>query len=148
MDIGIREITPPLWIFPLWKLPPLKITAPPRHTKNLPPRKLTPMKSLRLRKLPPSHEIPSPLINHTNERKNKITKFLAFRKVVQRNILIKITKVFFDTQMISQKILGLDTFFTEWKNSQVAFTCQLYKSRRTKTRQSNYKIWQICETTK
>ena len=31
---------------------------------------------------------------------------------------------------------------TESKNRQVAFTCQLYKSRRTKTRQSNYKIWQ------
>ena len=36
----------------------------------------------------------------------------------------------------------------ESANRQVAFTCQLYKSRRTKTRQSNYKIWQICETTK
>ena len=34
----------------------------------------------------------------------------------------------------------------ESKNRQVAFTCQLYKSRRTKTRQSNYKIWKICET--
>ena len=156
-ETALTECT---WIFLLGKLPPPPMNIPPmkappfenyppsRHTKNLPPRKLTPMKSLRLRKLPPSHEIPSPLINHTNERKNKITKFLAFRKVVQRNILIKITKVFFDTQMISQKILGLDTFFTEWKNSQVAFTCQLYKSRRTKTRQSNYKIWQICETTK
>ena len=31
---------------------------------------------------------------------------------------------------------------------QMTFTCQLYKSSRTKTRQSNYKIWQICETTK
>ena len=36
----------------------------------------------------------------------------------------------------------------ESENRQMAFTCQLYKSRRTKTRQSNYKIWQICETTK
>ena len=53
-------------------------------------------------------------------------------------------------------MLGLDTFFTEWKkiqksdeseNRPVVFTCQLYKSRRTKTRQPNYKIWQICETT-
>ena len=34
---------------------------------------------------------------------------------MQHNILIKITNVVFDTQMISQKILGLDTFFTEWK---------------------------------
>ena len=37
---------------------------------------------------------------------------------------------------------------TESKNRPVAFTCQLYKSRRTKTRKSNYKIWEICETTK
>ena len=36
----------------------------------------------------------------------------------------------------------------ESANRQVAFTCQLYKSRRTETRQSNYKIWQIGETTK
>ena len=57
----------------------------------------------------------------------------------------------------SLKILGLDTFFTERKkfqksneskNRQMAFTCQLYKPRRTKTRQSNYKIWQMCEIAK
>ena len=30
--------------------------------------------------------------------------------------------------------------FNESENWQVAFTCQLYKSRRTKTRQSNYKF--------
>ena len=36
---------------------------------------------------------------------------------MQYNILIKITKVPFDTQMILQEILGLDTFFTEWKKS-------------------------------
>ena len=121
----------PLWIFPLWKLP-LRI---------FPPRKLAPGEIT-------SSETPSPFINHANERKNKIIEFFTLKKAVQYNILIKITKVLFDTQMISQKILGLDTFFTEWKNSQVAFTCQLYKSRRTKTRQSNYKIWQIGETTK
>ena len=39
------------------------------------------------------------------------------KKAVQYNILIKITQVLFDTQMISQKIVGLDTFFTEWKKS-------------------------------
>ena len=81
---------------------------PPR---TLPTRKLPPMK------IPP-HEIPSPIINHTNERKNKMTKVFALKKAVQHYLLIKITKVFFDTQMISQKILGLDTFFTEWKKSE------------------------------
>ena len=42
-------------------------------------------------KFPPgkntSNEIPSPYINHTNERKNKVTKFLALKKGVQYNIL-------------------------------------------------------------
>ena len=57
--------------------------------ENPPPGKITP------------NEIPSPLINHTNERKNKITKVFALKKAVQYNILIKITKVLFDTQMIS-----------------------------------------------
>ena len=31
---------------------------------------------------------------------------------------------------------------TESESRQVAFICQLYKSKRTKTSQSNYKIWQ------
>ena len=98
------------------KLPPMKI--PPI---NIPPMKTPPVKiAPRVsppRKLPPGkiipNEIPSPLINRTNERKNKITKFFALKKVVQYNILIKITNVPFDTQIISQKILHLDTFFIE-----------------------------------
>ena len=116
---------------PLWKYPPMK--APP--CENYPPE-FFPWENCPLWKLPPPgkiipNEIPSPPINHTNERKNKITKFFALKKM-----LIKITKVIFDTQMISQKIMGLDTFFTEGK------------SRRTKSRQSNYKIWHIGETSK
>ena len=51
------------------------------------------------------------------KKKNKIKKVFALKKAVQYNILIIITKVLFDTQMISQKILGLDTIFTEWKKS-------------------------------
>ena len=51
------------------------------------------------------------------KKTNKIIKFFVLKKAVQYNILMKITKVLFDTQMISQKILGLDTFFTEWKKS-------------------------------
>ena len=83
----------------LWKLPP---------RIPLSPGKLALVKIT-------ANEIPSPLINHTNERKNKITKVFALKKAVQYNTLTKITKVLFDTQMISQKIRGLDTFFTEWK---------------------------------
>ena len=81
---------------------PVKITP-----RNLPPRKLPPGKIT-------PNEVPLSLINHTNGRKNKITiNFFVLKKAVQYNILIKITKVLFDTQMISQKILGLNTFFTE-----------------------------------
>ena len=83
------------------KLPPRKVP----HMKIIPPE------SPPWEKKP--NEIRSPLTNHTNNRKNKITKFFALKKDVQCNILIKITKVLFDTQMISQKMLGLDTFFTE-----------------------------------
>ena len=34
------------------------------------------------------------------------------------------------------------------RKSPSVFTCQLYKSRRSKTKQSNYKTWQIYKTTK
>ena len=102
--------------YPLWKYPPM----------NIPPYENSPLWKLTPRKLPPRklptvkitpNEIPSSLINYINERKNKIIIFFVLKKAEQYNILIKITKVLFDTQMISQKILGLDTFFTEWKNS-------------------------------
>ena len=76
---------------------------------NIPPYESSP-----LWKLPPGKNTPNE-INHTNERKNKIINFFVLKKAVQYNILIKITKALFDTQIISQKILGLDTFFTEWK---------------------------------
>ena len=85
----------PLWISPLRKLSPVKITPQKVAPRKLPTGKITP------------NEIPSPLINHKNERKNKVTKLFTLKKTVQDNILIKITKFLFDTQMISQKILGL-----------------------------------------
>ena len=73
----------------------IRKTAPPPPENNpyesSPPVKIAP------------YEIPSPLKNHTNERKNKVTKIFALKKAVQHNILIKITKVLFDTHMISQK---------------------------------------------
>ena len=34
----------------------------------------------------------------------------------------------------------------ESETRQVAFTCHLYNSRGTEIRQSNCKVWQICET--
>ena len=89
------------------------------YSENFPPE-FSPQENCPLCKFPPGkiipNEIPSPLINSTNE-KNKIAKVFVLKKTVQYNILIKITKVLFDTQMISQKIRGLDTFFTEWKKS-------------------------------
>ena len=128
----IRKIAPPQKIAPQ-KIAPQKITpqkiGPQKISpyENTPPLNIPPYESSPLRKLPPRNlaprklppgkitpnEIPSSLINHTDESKNKVTKFFALKKAVQYNILIKITKVLFDTHMISQKILGLDTFFTE-----------------------------------
>ena len=130
---------PPYEYSPLWKLPHVKIIP-----HNISPEKIAPWEN----SPPPGkitpNEISSPLINHANERKNKITNFFL------KKILIKITNVLFDAQMILQKILGLDTSlqsekkcknWTKAKNRQVTFTWQLYKTRKTKTRQSNYKIW-------
>ena len=82
--LGIRKIAPQ-------KIPSQKIAYPPRklipmkippyeYSLNLPPRKLPP------EKINPS-ESPSPLINHTNERKNKITNIFALKKAAQCNIL-------------------------------------------------------------
>ena len=93
---------PPCMNSPPYESSPCENYPPPVSSRNLPPRKLAPMKIL-------------PWINYTNERKDKFTKFFDLKKAVQHNILIEITKALFDTQMISQKILGLDTFFTEWK---------------------------------
>ena len=121
--------------------------------ENCPPE-ICPRKNCPYENSPPEkitlHEIPSPIINHTNVRKDKNYKISCLEEnCTQHNILIKITKVVFDTQMISQKIFELRYFLyrmkkiqklNESENRQMAFTCQLYKSRRTKTRQSNYKI--------
>ena len=84
----------PLWIFPPMKaLPCENYPLPPPSC----PRENSPYENaIPLGKLPP---MKSPM------------------KAVQHSILIKTTKVLFDTQKISQKILGLDTFFTEWKKS-------------------------------
>ena len=118
VKMGVRKCSP------LWKLP----------LRNLPPRKFHPGK------ISPN-EIPSPLVNHINERKNKITKFLAWRKLCNTTSLHTGLRYFLYRMKKIQKS-------NESANRQVAFTCQLYKSRRTETRQSNYKIWQIGKTTK
>ena len=111
---------------PLWKLPPQKFA----------PEKIAPYE------IPP-HEIPSPLTKHTNESKIKCTKFFAFKKAVQHNILIKTSKVPFYTDNLTENP-GLRYFLyrmkkirksNEGENRQMTFTCQLHKSGRTKTRQ-------------
>ena len=109
---------------PLWKYPPYEYSPyESSHLWKLPPRIFSPRKLPPVNIPPPGkitpNEIPSPLLNHTNERKNKFPKFFALKKAAQYNILIKITKALFDTRMISQEILGLDTFFTEWNKSKM-----------------------------
>ena len=136
---------PPYESSSLWKLPP----------RNMLPRKLPPMKIPVLENYP--HEIPSPLISHINERKNKITKIFCLEECYATEHPYGNNQGLFWYTNDLIKILGLDIFFAKWKksqklneskNHQMGFTCQLYKSRRTKTRQWNYKILQICETTK
>ena len=71
---------PPYEYSPLWKLPPVKIT-----THNISPEKIAPWEN----SPPPGkitpNEISSPLINHTNERKNKITHFFFEENPYQNN---------------------------------------------------------------
>ena len=82
-------------------IPPVKASTCENYLHKFAHEKIVPYGNSPLRKSPPPMKIPSPLINHTNERKNKNTKFFALKKVLQHNILMKIAKVLFDTQMIS-----------------------------------------------
>ena len=72
------ENTSPINIPPMKAPPPVKITF-----QNFFPKKIDPCKNCP----PPGkitpNEIPSPVINHRNKRKNKITKFFALKKAVQ-----------------------------------------------------------------
>ena len=120
------------------KIPPYESSPPVKITlQKFAPEKIASYE------IPP-HEIPSPLINHTNESKIKNTKIFALKKAVQHNILVKITKVPFYTDDLTENP-GLRYFLYRMKkirksnkseNRQMVFACQLHKSRRTKTRQS------------
>ena len=118
---GIRKIVPrkitPQNIAPYENTPPFEYPPPPPwklSPEKISPQKFAPEKIALYENFPPekitSEEIPIPLINHTNERKSKIAKVFALKKAAQHNIL-------FDAHRISQKILGLHTFFTEWKKA-------------------------------
>ena len=95
--------------------------APPKITHQ----KIVPYESSPCKKHPPEiclRENFPPWENHppwNTLPTYKSYKFLAVKKAVQYNILIKITKVLFDIQMITQKTLGLDTFFTEGQNPKI-----------------------------
>ena len=97
----------------LWKLPSCE-----NYPQDICPEKIAPLWKSPSEKIT-TRKIPSLLINHTNERKNKITKFFALKNAMQHNILIKITKAFFDTQMISQKNTGLRYFLYRMKKIQI-----------------------------
>ena len=143
--MGFRKIAPYEYSH-LWELPPVKITPQNFSPEKIPPPgKITP------------NEIPSPLINHTNERKNKIIIFCLEKSCAIQHPYQNNQGPLWYTDDLTENT-GLRYFLyrmkkikksNESENCQVAFICQLYKSRRTKTRQSNYKIWHIlCETTK
>ena len=116
---GYQENCPPE------NCPPMKAPLAKIIPQNFSPEKIAPWENCPLWNTLPTYK-------SYKCKKKQITNFFAMKKAVQYSIQRKITNVLFDTQMISQKILGLDTFFTEWIKS---------KSRRTETRQSNYKIW-------
>ena len=110
-----------MWLIRLRKIDKPKIFQifPPfcvlNYSENY-PLEFFPQENCPLGKLPPVKSPPHLQIMQMKD-KNKIRKVFTLKKAVQYNMLIKITKVLFDTQMISQKIRGLDTFFTEWKKS-------------------------------
>ena len=80
------------------------------------------------------HEIPFPLINQTNERKKKIfclEKSCATKHPYQNNQGL----FWYTDDLIENTGLRYDTKKSnESENRQMALTCQLYKSGRTKTR--------------
>ena len=153
-----KKITPPQENWPpesrpLLKYPPMNIPlyecSP---CENYPPEicpleKITPMNS------PPHLEIIQ------MKEKPKLQKLLLRRKLCNTKALGKHQNnqglLWYSDDLTENT--GLRYFLYKMKkiqkskeseNRRMAFTCQLYKSRRTKTRQSNYKIWQICETNK
>ena len=69
------------------------------------------------------------------KEKTKLQNFFPWRKLCNTTSLHTGPRYFLYRMKKIQKS-------NESENRQMAFTCQLYKSRRTKTRQSNYKIWQ------
>ena len=78
----------------VYSLKGIRKIAPYENTayESSPPVKITPPQNFSLEKIAPweiTHsEIPFPLIIHTNERKNTITKFFALKKAVQYNTLL------------------------------------------------------------
>ena len=118
---------------PLWKLPPVKITP-------LPTEKIASCENFPLGKLPPMKSPPHLQIIQM-KKKTKLQIFLPWRKLCNTISLHTGLRYFLYRMKKIQKS-------NQSENRRVTFTCQLYKSRRTKTWQSNYKTWQICETTK
>ena len=56
---------------------------------------------------------PLPIYKSYKWKKQQKHKKFSLQKAVQHHIVIKTVKVFLDIDMVSQKILALDTFFTE-----------------------------------
>ena len=131
--IALNEKTSPLvWIVHPMKAPTAKFTPPPISSRNLPPGKLAPMKILPWKNSP--HKIPSPLINYTNERKDKITKCFALKKAVQHNILNQ-GPLWYTNDLTENT--GLRYFLHRMKKIQKlneSENCQMAKLRRTKAR--------------
>ena len=145
---GIRKIAPqkialqkidsyentPYEYSSLWKLPPVKITPRKFSPEKMPPGKITP------------NEIPSLLINHANEKNQQNYKIFCLEEscAIQHPYENNQGPLWYTNDLTENTGFRYFLYWmkkiqisNESENRQVDFTCQLDKSRRTNTRQSN-----------
>ena len=136
----------PLWIFPPMKTPPVKISP-----QNFPPEKIPhPWENY-----PQWNPLPTYKSYKWNKKENDTIFCLEDSCAIQHPHQNNQRPLWYTDDFTENTALRYFLYrvkkiqkSNESANRQVAFTCQLYKSRRTETRQSNYKIWQIGKTTK
>ena len=130
---------------PLWKLPPVKITP-----HNFSPKKISPWENY-----PQSNPLPPYKSYKWKKKQNYKILCLEESCAIQHPYQTNQSPLWYTDDFTENTRLRYFLYrvkkiqkSNERANRQVAFTCHLYKSRRTETRQSNYKISQIGKTTK
>ena len=136
---------------PLWKLPPVKITSQNFPQRKLPPRKILPS----WENYPQSNPLPTYKSYKWKKKQNYKILCLEESCAIQHPYQTNQSPLWYTDDFTENtrpryflyRVKKIQKS-NERANRQVAFTCHLYKSRRTETRQSNYKTWQIGKTTK